>query len=766
MPGIFISYRRTDNPDATGRIYDRLVSEFGKVRVFKDVDSIPLGQDFRAHLNEIVGGCAAVLAIIGPRWTDMRDTAGARRLDDADDFVRIELEAALARNIPVVPVLVAHAAMPATRELPASLASLAFRQAIEVRPDPDFHNDATRLVAALRKIIDPGSAETPDVPTAIKADTASRAPLARWGWVSAAIAALAAIGLSIPAMKHLGQSPPAEIRLDIATPETSRPQDFALSPDGRQIVYVARDASVERLWLRALDSATAQPLAGTEGAMRPFWSPDSRSIAWFTTNALMRLDIGGVPRLITRINTVVPDSGTWNEHGQILFVPSPIVGGLLEVAAAGGEARKIELKDAQQGVITTPRFLPGGGQFLWSFVGYTAADAAIYLTTPETGETTRLETQGSLAGFLPPHWVFIAREDGLIARRLDLRSRSLVGEVIPIANGAGSVSSSGTGLLAVRRAPARLRQLQWFDRSGQFIESWGEPQSDYTNMPRVSPDGSRVAVNRTIDRNQDVWLVDRQRATRITFNPLADAQPIWTPDGAELIYSSLSKDGFSMRRKASSGAGEETSIGRRAGRPGSYPLMIASSVSPDGRFVLSTSLVSVSGTSDLYVTPLTESAAPAPWLQTPFNENSAAFSPDGEWVAYESNDSGKPEVYVRPFGVSAVNANPDPVEDVRWQISINGGTAPRWGRDSGELFFVNASGDLTVAAIAPKDDSLVIGKVEVLLKRALPGSESVGTLAYDIGPGDRILMLRDVDTGGVPPITLIQNWDPERVAKQ
>ena len=131
---IFISYRRSDNPDATGRLYDRLVAEFGKALVFKDVDSIPLGQDFRGHLNGIVGDCGVMLAIIGPRWTDARGKAGQRRLEDPDDFVRIELEAALARGIPVVPVLVGHAPIPLASELPGSLASMAFRQSIEVRP--------------------------------------------------------------------------------------------------------------------------------------------------------------------------------------------------------------------------------------------------------------------------------------------------------------------------------------------------------------------------------------------------------------------------------------------------------------------------------------------------------------------------------------------------------------------------------------------------------------------------------------------------------
>ena len=150
MSGIFISYRRSDSPDATGRIYDRLLGEFGKAQVFKDVDSIPLGRDFRGHLNDIVGNCGVMLAIVGPHWMGARNAAGQRRLEDPDDFVRIELETALARDIPVVPVLVAHAQLPLASDLPGSLASLVFRQSIEVRPDPDFHNDATRLVTALQ----------------------------------------------------------------------------------------------------------------------------------------------------------------------------------------------------------------------------------------------------------------------------------------------------------------------------------------------------------------------------------------------------------------------------------------------------------------------------------------------------------------------------------------------------------------------------------------------------------------------------------------
>src|ERR1700733_9891482 len=272
LSGIFISYRRNDSPDATGRIYDRLVSEFSKALVFKDVDSIPLGQDFRGHLNSIVGDCGVVLAIIGPRWLDASNKAGQRRLEDPDDFVRIELEAALARDIPVVPVLVAHAPIPLASELPGSLASMAFRQSIEVRPDPDFHNDATRLVTSLRGILDPAAAEQAAAAIAPPA-AATGTQRGRLGWIVAAIAILVAALLAVPTIRYLRETPPPEppeTRLDIVTPATDDPASFALSPDGRQIVFVAKSDGAPRLWLRSLATATAAPLAGTEGARHPF----------------------------------------------------------------------------------------------------------------------------------------------------------------------------------------------------------------------------------------------------------------------------------------------------------------------------------------------------------------------------------------------------------------------------------------------------------------------------------------------------------------
>ncbi len=230
------------------------------------MDSIPLGQDFRGHLSGIVGDCGVVLAIIGPRWTDVSNKAGQRRLEDQDGFVRIELEAALARDIPVVSVLVAHAPLPVASELPGSLAPMAFRQSIEVRPDPYFHNDATRLVSALRGILDPAAAEqaAAAIPSPAAATGTQRG--ARLGWVVAAMAILVAALLAIPTIRYLRETPPPETRVDIVTAATNDQASFALSPDGRQIVFVCRPEVASGLASRRRRRSARTSLQGRRSA--------------------------------------------------------------------------------------------------------------------------------------------------------------------------------------------------------------------------------------------------------------------------------------------------------------------------------------------------------------------------------------------------------------------------------------------------------------------------------------------------------------------
>jgi len=753
MPGIFISYRRSDNPDATGRIYDRLVSEFGKARVFKDVDSIPLGQDFRGHLNDIVGNCAAVLAIIGPKWSDIRDDAGQRRLEDPDDFVRIELEAALARDVPVVPVLVGNAVLPGTNALPASLASLAFRQSIQLRPDPDFHNDATRLVAALQRILDPN------------------APMAKpqsgqqHKWISALAAAVAlgGIALALFAWKYSRVAPAPEIRTEISTPAADRPQDFALSPDGRQIAFAAKDGDVTRLWLRQLDSEVAKPMPGTDGAADPFWSPNSRSIGFFTTTSIKRVDVeGGLVRVISA-RQALPGSGggSWSAQGTILY--SEIPGPIMQVSDAGGKASPATKVGETIVLHVGPQFFPDGRRFVYTEVSPVGGQGGIYLGTLDGSPATRLVNADTRGTWLPSGWLLWVQGESLLAQRLDLDQAKLTGEPVYIADSiareAGTrASTANNGLIAYRRAAPKLLQLQWFDRSGALLGAVGESDSTY-QLPRVSPDGRRIAVSRFVSGNQDIWTYDGPRLSRLSIGPGAESAPLWSRDGRSVVYASLGSKGVDIYRKAADGAGEEARIIGPGG------LMVPDNFSPDNRYLLYTNIDHTMVNSDLLLQPLDGRGKASAWLQTPFAELGGTFSPDGRWIAYTSNASGKPEVYVRPYFPSDTRGEADN-PDVQWLVSAAGGAAPTWRPDGKEIQFLNSQGEMMAAPVTVSGSTLTPGAPVRLFATRISGggNPESGNREYDVAPDGRFLINTELDARAPSPIVLIQNWNPQ--AKQ
>ncbi len=761
MPGIFISYRRADSPDATGRIYDRLVAEFGRALVFKDIDSIPLGRDFRSHLNEVVGDCAAVLAIVGPHWTDMRDEADQRRLEDPDDFVRIELEAALARNIPVVPVLVGHATMPGSAHLPASLAQLAFRQSIEVRPDPDFHHDSTRLVSALRQILDPSApVDASPVGTARTAAPAQGEPRSRrLAWTIATIAVLAMLATLLPALKHLREVPPPQMRVDIVTPASGILSGFALSPDGRQIVFEATGDGVSRLWLRSLDTTAAVPLAGTEGATYPFWSPDGRSIGFHDGSALKRLDLGGgAPQ------TLAPDvssrGGTWNENGVILFSPAIRGTGLMRVSVSGGAVEAVTTLGPNQTGHDWPYFLPDGRHFLYLALG--APDTAgIYLGVLDGGVPVRLTASSKAGVYLPSGWLLWVRERTLVAQRLELSKGELSGSPLtlvqdlglPVSDVSGSpVSVALTGMIAYRAAAGGYRRLVWFDRSGAVRGAFGGAEGDDSMAPRISPDGRRVVVS----RDGDIWLLDGTRSTRFTFDASKEnGSAIWSPDGTRIAWA----DSAGINRKLASGAGTTEQLIASA-----QETTILNSWSPDGRFLIYHAIDAVTG-GDLWVLPMVGDHTPSAFLKTRANERSAAFSPDGRWVAYYSDESGRYEIYVRPFVPPGLaGATPDAGVS-KWQVSTAGGINPTWRPDGKEIYYLNPAGVMMAVPISDRGKTLEAGApVDLFPTRTLSGgvgSQQFFGRQYDLAPDGRFLVNSLPDAGSNTSITLLQNWSPE-----
>ncbi len=756
MSGIFISYRRSDSPDATGRIYDRLVAEFGKAQVFKDVDSIPLGRDFRGHLNDIVGNCGAMLAIVGPHWTEARNPAGQRRLEDPDDFVRIELETALARDIPVVPVLVGHAQLPVASELPGSLASLVFRQSIAVRPDPDFHNDATRLVTALRAIVDPAAA-------AEQAAAAIRPPAAatgsqssrRLGWIVASLAIVGMALLAVPAIRYLRETPPPETRLDIVTPATDQPEWFALSPDGRQVVFVASgEDGISRLWLRSLASTTAQPLAGTEGATDPFWSPDSRSVAFFANGELQRLDLGGgAPRSLAAAPGA--HGGAWSADGVIVFAPGPL-GPLSRIPATGGSAiaaTKLAAKQVGQGY---PLFLPDGRHFLFTAEGTSPETQGIYLAALGTTDMQQLTSAVSRIGYLPSGWLLWVQPGGsLAAQPLDLKRQRLTGDPVTIADGVvdNAFSVSATGLVAYRTGEGSVRrQLRWFDRAGKLQGVLGDPD-ETLQYPSVSPDGQRAVVTRTVQGNQNIWLLDGTRTSRLTFDPAADVFPVWSADGHSIAFTSTRGGSGDLYREAADGSG--TAV-----------LLVASSQpkaptdwSRDGRFLLYYS-IDPQTKGDLWVLPMTGDQKPWVFLKTPFDEEYGQFSPDGRLVAYESDESGRYEIYIRPFTPPGEAGNP---AGGQWQVSTAGGIQPRWSPDGRELYYLDPAGRMMAVSITMTGATVAPGTPLLLFPTKIlgGGGENADVLEYAVARDGRFLINTVLEEKTSPAsITLIQNWQP------
>ena len=353
-------------------------------------------------------------------------------------------------------------------------------------------------------------------------------------------------------------------------------------------------------------------------------------------------------------------------------------------------------------------------------------------------------------------WV---RAGALVAQQLNVSDPALVGEPVTVANGVGAFSISGTGLVAYRRVRGSQiqRQLAWMDRSGALRGAIGGPEGGFIH-PRVSPDGRRVAVTRAVQRNQDVWLLDGTRVSRFTFDAATDATPLWSPDGTRIVFRSERTGQSDLFQKLTTGAGVEERL------VASDEYKFPNSWSVDGRFVLYSS-IDDQGDTDLWTVPTAGDRMPSVFLKTPFNERAGAFSPDGRWVAYQSNESGMEEIYVRPFVPSGVSGASAQAAGGQWQVSAMGGIHPVWRPDGKELYYLNPDGAMVGVPITVTGTTLEPGAPVVLFPTRVAGGgvDLQQGRQYDVAPDGRFLISAintEPNSADAPPITLIQNWRP------
>ena len=595
-----------------------------------------------------------------------------------------------------------------------------------------------------------GSGASAAVATAAAVVRVRKRELVAWGLVGAlGIAALVFL------QRSMGDTTPTtdrSVRLTIAPPRDVNftwsigNAPFAVSPDGRHLAFTGIGADkVRRLWIRSFDSLESRQMPATEGAFGPFWSPDSQTVGFFTATRLKRIPMSGGDAVVI-CEARFGAGGSWNRDDVILFAPS-IDGPLLRVLASGGTPTPVTALDSAhgEGAHAGPVFLPDGRRFLFSIIG--GDTQGIYVASLDSPERKRLPLETvSMPTFSAPDFLFFTRDRVLMAQRLDLRRLELVGEAIRVGEGvdvlgmSAAFSVSESGALVYWTGDRTITQPTWFQRDGTAVGTLGPP-APYMNLT-LSSDGQQAAIDR-FDQRPGIWLLDRARGTiaRETSAALYESTPILSPKADSFVFAAArdTPPNLYVKRIGSTGEGE------RLFR--STFQMFPQSWSADGRFIAYVT-VDPKTRNDIWVFPLDGERKATPFLQSQFNEQSARISPDGRWMAYTSDESGRPQVYVTRFPEAAG----------KWPVSTNGGNFSVWRRDSRELFYRAPDGNIMAVAIAPGADFVPGTPTALFRPQAAIGGLGLGTF-YDVAPDGRFLVNIFVERTS-PPATVVLNWTP------
>ncbi len=566
-----------------------------------------------------------------------------------------------------------------------------------------------------------------------------------------AVAAVAIVAAALATWGYLRRAPkpPRLVRFEVAVPPNLISIDTPrISPDGQTLAFNATDAEGKnQIWIRPLNALVAQPLAGTEGTTRPFWSPDSRFIGFFAGGKLKKVDVAGGPP--TKIcDAPTGSDGTWSPEGVILFDGTG-ADPIQRVSAAGGTPSPAVKQDAsrKETQIGWPEFLPDGRHFIYMAISQKVDDSAYRIGSLDSNETKAFAPAQTMLTYAPPGYLLFVRDRTLVAQPFDAKAMKTTGEPLPLAEQIGTdavglarFSVSRDGVLAYRTGESGNRMV-WVDRTGKELGVLGDP-ADYAE-PSLSASGDRLAFGLRDARagKEDIWIRDLARGvnSRLTFGAGNNSVALWSPDGATIVFNSDREGAAGIYEKASNGQGDEKLVLR------ADDLALPVSFSPDGRVLTLYKRNPKTGW-DIFSLPMAGERTLVPFATASYNELTPALSPDGRFLAYASNESGRLEIYAQSF----------PGPGGKWQISNAGGTDPHWRADGKELYYRGADQKLMAVEVSG-GDTLKAGIPQALFQ----GRVYVGNARNKFLPtadGQRFLFVGPLGRESMAPTTIVLNW--------
>jgi eukaryotic-like serine/threonine-protein kinase len=584
-------------------------------------------------------------------------------------------------------------------------------------------------------------------------------------WAVAAVFALAAALLGYLSYQHVREPAPKMMMTSILPPDGHSFADNtppALSPDGRKLCFVAARDGKRLLWIRDLDSPEARSINGTEEANSPFWSPDSDSIGFFAGGKLKRVDVSGGAVMTLCATEGNSFGASWSPLGVIVFSNSP-TSGLYRISATGGSPVAATTLDDAAGEVShrLPWFLPDGRRFLFTVRSQSPGKEGVYAGDLDSTQKTLVVQEPGRAAYVPLGGILLLtptpmRASPLMAYRFDLSRLRIGGEGYPLVHSVNhspsvwaqhqfTVTRDGALVYAATAAPVRLT---WRDRTGKVLGHVGEPDPERTTVA-ISPDGAMATADSGESGNPDLWLHDLKRgaSSRFTFNSVGSGtrSSAWAPDGSAVLFALNSSSGYAIMRKAL-GGGAPQIVEKSWGRA---PRTIATvRVSPDGRFIVARLNPGAGATgSDIWMMPMSPPGRkPEPLLETTANEGSPSISPGSDWLAYDSDETRRTEVYIQSF----------PTPGRKYQVSIHGGRLPVWSRNGKELYFIAPDMQMMAVAIENKGGRLEIGAPQGLFPSSIV-TTSATNVSFDVSNDGRFLIPQQEHVSGLP-LTLLVNW--------